>query len=335
MAFYDDMQNVATELLTEFGKSVTFERITKTFNKITGKDSARSTAEFTTVGVEVPINQRLVDGTRVQAGDRFIIVDSSYAPAMGDRLQDSAFVACAYAQNATSAELIEIGLGGKLTMSGDEQTGTLALGSGVQVSGMSVSGIQAGSSIPFNSGAVAVETQFTHPTLTGDAPQVTASMGFYETGVAIGSPVFRVQVAALDTGAFTKSVYIDETRVYTAAAASGSVRCGVRVENGNLRVWFDGVEVTLSASAVSDVAMYPIAWIQKGSGLDAGDAGKTASIELISHASDMTTTYPAGTVDLCGNQIGYPEVSPSWSIVDIQPIQPASTVIAYRLQVRK
>jgi len=43
MAFYDDMQDVATDLLTEFGKSITFTRITKTFNKITLPNSSSVT----------------------------------------------------------------------------------------------------------------------------------------------------------------------------------------------------------------------------------------------------------------------------------------------------
>jgi len=84
MAFYDDMQDVATELLTEFGKSITFSRITKTFNKITGKNTTATTATTATVGVEIPINQRLVDGTRIQSGDRSLIIDASYAPVMAD-----------------------------------------------------------------------------------------------------------------------------------------------------------------------------------------------------------------------------------------------------------
>lgn len=210
---------------------------------------------------------------------------------------------CAYPLDASSAELITAGLAGKLTMSSDEQTGTLALGSGTQADGMSVSGLETGASIPFNTGAVAVETQFTMPTLTGTTPQVTASMGFYEAGVAIGAPVFRVQVAALNTGSFTQSVFIGATQVYTAAAASGSVRCGVRAASGVLRAWFDGVEVALSSTAVSNVASFPLAFISKLSGLDAGDTGKSASIHLITNAASMSSPFPGGTTDQCGSPI--------------------------------
>lgn len=84
MAFYDDMQDVAAELLTEFGQTLTFKRITKTFNKITGKNTTATTATSTVVGVEVPINNRLIDGTRIQAGDRQLVIAATYAPVMSD-----------------------------------------------------------------------------------------------------------------------------------------------------------------------------------------------------------------------------------------------------------
>lgn len=212
-------------------------------------------------------------------------------------------LSCLYPLGATSAELISVGLASKLTMSGNEQTGTLTLGSGIQAAGMSVSGLESGTSIPFNVGAVAVETQFSMPTLTGTTPQVTASMGFYESGITVGSPVFRIQMTASNTGAFTKSVFIGAVQVYTSASVTGAVRCGAIAQSGVLRVWFDNVEVTLSATSVSNVESFPLAYILKGSGLDAGDTGKSASIQLITNAVNMTMLYPTGAVDPCGNML--------------------------------
>ena len=213
--------------------------------------------------------------------------------------------ACAYPLDASSAELITAGLSGKLTMSADEQTGTQTIGSVVQIRGMSVSGLEAGASIPFNSGAVAVETQFTLPTLTGTTPQVTARMGFHETGVAIDilSPLFLVQVGARNTGEFIQSVFIGGAQVYTAAAASGSVRCGIRVDAGVLRVWFDGVEVSLSSTAVPNVALFPLAYAVNATPIEVGDRGKIVSIQLITNAASMTGTYPSGTTDICGTPL--------------------------------
>ena len=210
---------------------------------------------------------------------------------------------CAYPLDASSAELITAGLDGKLTMSADDQTGTLTIGSDVQVRGMSVSGLEAGASIPFNSGAVAVETQFTLPTITGTTPQVTAFMQFHETGVPLDilSPMFLVRVAALNTGAFTQSVFIGGAQVYTAAAASGSVRCGIRVDTGVLRVWFDGVEVSLSSTAVPNVASFPMAFVVQATPITAGDIGKIVSMQLITNATSMTSPFPGGTTDPCGS----------------------------------
>lgn len=90
MAFYDDMSVVATELLTEFGKVVTFERVSATFDPVTGIDSTRTVTTYQTVAVEVPIRDALVDGTRIVVGDRFLIIDASTAPCMGDKLRNTA-----------------------------------------------------------------------------------------------------------------------------------------------------------------------------------------------------------------------------------------------------
>lgn len=94
MAFYDAMAETATRLLTKYGKVVTMERKTSTFNAITGKDTVASLATFSPLGVETPINARLIDGTRVRVGDRFLILDTStgYVPDMADKLYDSAGV---------------------------------------------------------------------------------------------------------------------------------------------------------------------------------------------------------------------------------------------------
>jgi len=95
MAFYDDMQDVATDLLTEFGRPLTFQRVTDVFDTITGRITSRTVVEYSPVGVEVPIQNRLIDGSRVQVGDRFIVIDAAtgYVPDMADLLDDAAIVA--------------------------------------------------------------------------------------------------------------------------------------------------------------------------------------------------------------------------------------------------
>jgi len=211
-------------------------------------------------------------------------------------------ISCAYPLDASSAELITDGFLGKLAMNGDEQTGTLALDSGYQVYGMSVSGIEAGASIPFNSGAVAVETQFTLPTITGTTGNLQAGISFYESGVSpLSVSEFDISLFADAAGSISQTVTINNSLVYSGVPSSGSVRCGIRVDTGVLRVWFDGIEASLASSALPDVAMIPVSFIQKADGLDAADTGKTASIQLITNATSMTSPFPMGTTDPCGN----------------------------------
>lgn len=83
---YDDLAETVTDLLTEFGQAITLSRYSATFNSVTGKDSAASTASLTTVGVWQSIRAELIDGSRIQAGDKLLIIDASVTPAMGDKV---------------------------------------------------------------------------------------------------------------------------------------------------------------------------------------------------------------------------------------------------------
>lgn len=332
MAFYDDMQDVATELLTEFGKTLTFERITKTFDKITGKDTARSTAEFTTVGVEVPINQRLVDGTRIQAGDRFFIIDSSFAPAMGDRLQDSAFVACAHPLNATEAEILALGVDGKLTMSNSEQTGTYTIQSGLASSETFAAGSL--SAIDYTTGVKTTEYPFSLPTITGGAgsPAIIVTASLDENPFSGNAPI-RVKATSNDDGTYTASVLVDNVQAYSGAcSATGRFTIIANGDTGNVVVKLNGVALTLSDSTYVMQDALLTCSVEEAAGISGAYTGQTASITTITRAASIL--YGSG-LTVCGDQIGYPEVGTTWAIVDIQPIQPASTVVAYRLQVRK
>lgn len=84
MAFYDDMATVVTELLTEFGATVTLVRTSDTYDSITGKSSGATTTDYDTIGVWRNIDARLVDGTRIRQGDKEVVIDASVEPLMGD-----------------------------------------------------------------------------------------------------------------------------------------------------------------------------------------------------------------------------------------------------------
>ena len=83
---YDDVADTVTRLLTTYGQTITLSRYSATFNSVTGKDSSPTTTSLSTVGVWQSISSSLVDGSRIKAGDKFVIIDDSQAPAMGDKI---------------------------------------------------------------------------------------------------------------------------------------------------------------------------------------------------------------------------------------------------------
>jgi len=103
---------------------------------------------------------------------------------------------------------------------------------------------------------------------------------------------------------------------------------------------FQVIHDTLGPIALSDDSYNPAepcifsAYILEEYGVQPVDAGKDIVISLITNAADMAGTYPPGTTDICGNPLAK-DVSESWAIVAIEPINPAGTPVAYRVQVRK
>jgi hypothetical protein len=87
MSFYDEMATVARDLLAEFGAPIAFTRVTgEVRNPATGQiTTPGTTTTLTANGVVVPIRARLVDGTRIKAGDKDMILDDTFEPLMSDK----------------------------------------------------------------------------------------------------------------------------------------------------------------------------------------------------------------------------------------------------------
>lgn len=83
MSFYDDMSQVATELLTEFGTSIFVTRDNSTADPVTGVKSGGSVS-FTLVGLVNPYKDQLIDGSTILASDRLLVSDSKVAPLIND-----------------------------------------------------------------------------------------------------------------------------------------------------------------------------------------------------------------------------------------------------------
>lgn len=86
MAFYDDMAETVTDLLTEFGQAITLTRTSGVFDPVTGKDTSSTASDVSTIGIWQTIRGTLIDGTRIRAGDKFLVIDGTQAPRMSDKI---------------------------------------------------------------------------------------------------------------------------------------------------------------------------------------------------------------------------------------------------------
>lgn len=333
MSFYGRMASTASRLLTQYGKPIVLERITSVFNPVTGNDTSRTVAESTTIGVEIPIRDALVDGTRVKVGDRFFIIDSSFAPAMGDRLQDapSSSVSCAYPFTMTNAQAVSLGFDGVLPVVG--QTATYTVRGQLANEEMFVSTNAAFQVVDFNSGKKVIEVAFlSTPTQSqGTMAQIVVSvinpnnlLPVASLGFAIGPNQPTLLVSASGT-----NLYLGTT---TQSTIAGII---IDADAGTISAKVNDEVLTLPSNTFPPGNYIIAVQAAESTGGPLEDAGLTLTAEVRTSASDMTQAYPSGTTDICGNQIGYPQISQSWAIVAIEPISPAGVPVAYRLQVRK
>lgn len=350
MAFYDRMADTATRLLTKFGRPVTFERVTSVFNPITGMDTSRTTATTDTVGVEIPINKALIDGTRVQSDDKFIVIDASFEPTMSDRLMvglNPPVVSCAYPLDATLAEIEAIDPSlGKPAMSNGDQTGTMTLiGSLVAEKNLIAlpTAIPSGyKTISFDSGVKVFEFDYAMPDFSGatvnDEYICYAFLSVVDP--ATSSTVVSVRVSSGVLSDLTQSTRLSVNNSTGNVAGNSTVitmpragRIAVRMDSatGTFEVETATGIVTLSNDTYStSVDCTAILLFNEQPGVNAEHAGKTMSASLVTDIAQMLYPLPDGATDICGNP-----PSDSWAIVAIESINPAGTPVAYRVQVRK
>ena len=87
MAFdYDKTAATALKLLTRFGQTVTFVRVTGgSINPITGAEIAGTDACVTTTGLLRKYPDKMIDGTRILSGDRELILSNEQEPLPSDK----------------------------------------------------------------------------------------------------------------------------------------------------------------------------------------------------------------------------------------------------------
>lgn len=70
-AFYDDMAQVAKDMLTEFGAAVVLTRTTPgAYNPETGTTAAATTATYNGMGAKFDYELKEIDGTKILQGDQ-------------------------------------------------------------------------------------------------------------------------------------------------------------------------------------------------------------------------------------------------------------------------
>lgn len=84
---YTRMASTAARLITKYGGSITLVRETGgSFNAVTGATVAGSDASVTTTGVLKMFPDSMIDGSRILASDRMVIIDNTQEPQPSDKV---------------------------------------------------------------------------------------------------------------------------------------------------------------------------------------------------------------------------------------------------------
>lgn len=86
MEFYDKLATTASRLINKYGQSVFLVRPDKTIDPITGVDSSGVDRNYKLTGLLKRYPDNLIDGTRIKASDRLMIMDGNFEPALDDQL---------------------------------------------------------------------------------------------------------------------------------------------------------------------------------------------------------------------------------------------------------
>lgn len=82
-----DLSKTATKLLAKLG-STTYVNIVKSsggvLDPVSGETTGETSTEAPLVGIVTNINDRLIDGERIKAGDKQVLFDNAVTPEMTD-----------------------------------------------------------------------------------------------------------------------------------------------------------------------------------------------------------------------------------------------------------
>lgn len=87
---YDDFAALATELLQEFGQVITIKRQHPNFDDITNKPTSNSVTTHLTNGCFVNQKDKTINGSRIESGEKLIVIDSTVEPQFNDLIDVNA-----------------------------------------------------------------------------------------------------------------------------------------------------------------------------------------------------------------------------------------------------
>lgn len=84
MSFYGDLADTASRLIGVYGKDIMIKRSDDSIDPVTGVTTSGATQYYKTKGMFKIIPDDLVDGTRIMASDRMIVLSSDFEPELTD-----------------------------------------------------------------------------------------------------------------------------------------------------------------------------------------------------------------------------------------------------------
>jgi hypothetical protein len=88
VSIYSDLATTAKELLAEFGQVITITRKSgDAYDPVTGITTAGTATDYLPKGILKQYKSHLIDGTRILATDRELVIDDTVKPLLTDTIK--------------------------------------------------------------------------------------------------------------------------------------------------------------------------------------------------------------------------------------------------------
>lgn len=217
-------------------------------------------------------------------------------------------IGCVFPMGASVAEVIAEGFDGRLTLTNNQQTGTLITEPGTAVYGMLPINPDSPIGFDIDAGLRVVEFELSLQYLGGVASGTLASAGLIvnSSGQSIVSALIRHEYD--DAEAELAISALGHGLLYSAFLGAGVVSVIIGFEfdagAGTFRAILDGAgPLSLSANTYTPAANVVTYGLVYQTNLEPSDAGKVAVVTARTDAANITGSYAMGATDVCGNAL--------------------------------